>query len=1044
MSPSSLDIKNTSHLAGSYTVKIRPWSAAQLNPERRPLCLPTSTPMPNSSGLSEALRYPVGKYADPVVAIPLSLSGSGPWTVTFLRNNVFYKDTTIKSTNEKTMFDLQVDRTGMYQIGKVIDGNGTEGRVTGDGALVLPCPQARIDGLVVQHGIEMCHGTTFPIKIWLAGQEPFIISFDLVSDGGVENIVIPDLKPTTASSGVFKMHTYHLKGSERHTQFLLRVASIQDSQGRLHRYGDWDSGDSVIVDLMSPPRIMWNHGSSFLPKLLETQKSTNLSVKITGAAPFEYVVKNPDGATLSIKDVPGPISSFQARLPGTYKLLSIKDSLCFGSIDLPQELTLQAVHPPTLHAEVEPLKSLCKGDMGLSFQLELTGEGPWKLQAKQSKKLQKGAFESQTFFINVPTPRHRYVWQPQSPGFYELSFTLLSDANYNNISLKKFSYNQEIVPPPGAEFIGGRELFDCVGNSPLINVNLQGIGPWKIDYSLAFPDSRVQNFKTESELTEFFIKFDQFKLPGRYLVSLLSVSDSTGCVSNLVAQSATISVFPNVPTLGFKGKDSIFRIREGTDDTVPLVISANKPPITLTLLHFPLLDSSTSQQLTFKLDSQVRGLQLKHPGRYEISRVRDEFCVGNSVDSRSIVVEILPQPTAEFDPENIPWSCRGTPSNRNEISVKVKGTGTVSVGFTVKYSMEESELKHAQKDRKVKTGKAPLIILTEEKIVLSPGFYQYDLVSISDSVFPERTLKLASVVQQVFPDPAPRISSVLHNNLFCYDPTIKSFGPFLFDFTGSGISKITPVQFKYEVLHDGKVREVVEASSNQATIPMEFHVDALNRPGSYHVNVTQVKNSYGCVWTAPSQALSSAVKDLSALPIVIVERPSLTLTPERESLCVGDIAHFELFGTGAWTVSYTLKDAKSKKQKSDTTSANRLNVLLAEPGTLSIDSVCNKHCCANLPSSGLSYPIYELPSASISDGVQFVREGEEAEFTVAIKGTPPFSFTYQQIDESNGQVVDTVHVKDINLSQHRVKVTASGTFRVVSIQDRNCRYPKKH
>jgi nucleoporin POM152 len=972
-----------------------------------------------------------------------------------MKDDLNWKELHVKSgkAGKSVLTDVIIDRPGRYRVGKLIDGNGSEGRFESEAISVIFCPQARMDGLVVRHGVEMCSGNVFPLKVWLAGKAPFTVSLDLINDERIEQIVVPNIIPSSSeAAGDFKLWTFELSGPKSLNQFLVRIASVQDAGGHVHQYGAWDNGDAVIVDLVSPPVIKWSE--NVLPKIREDQKSIPLKVSLSGRSPFSFKIERPDGHVVTMKNHLDSVATIDATMPGIYTLKSIQDNVCVGIVDMRHEMTVELVHPPTMQASVEALKSPCQGDMGLAFSFMITGDGPWQIHAKQkyrpklSKSHVKVKESSNTFVINVPTPRFQYTWRPDRPGSYELELVTLSDINYRGLPLKDYRYVQDINPAPDA-ILGAREtMFACAGDEIRIPATLGGTGPWNLGYSLASPDGSLQNlFSKSDDEPKIELRLGPFVMGGRYVLSLISVTDGTGCSASLSAsQTRAITVFAHAPSATFQSER--VQVREASSDLVPIKISANKLPVTLILRHYR-LGGGDEERLSLVLDSATNGLYLNKPGRYEIESVQDAYCsrVGAAALSEhglsTVEVVILPKPTVQFAEKLATWTCKS--HNVNPLQVHGTGTGNISVKYTVQYALDEVDLQNARKERKVITGQSAILNISPVGTQHAPGYYRYELLSISDSIFSEQPVSGMSFVQQVLPDPAPRIAAAQRGGTasFCYDEAQRDIGPFVLDFTGSEVPGSLPVKFKAELLQGTVVKGIEEITANDLVVPVKFKLATAGGPGSYSVRITWVQNAFGCVWNAPTQqGINAAIKDQTALAVQLIERPSITHV-ESGDLCVGDVAKFDLKGTGPWSITYTMKNSKSQKQKTDTVSVNRFNILLAESGTLHVDSLCNEHCCASLPTELSNFSIYALPSAAITEGTQYLHEGEEANFTVALHGVPPFAFSYQRIDDTDGRIIETAHVSDVSAPEHVIKVTNSGTFRVVSVRDRYCQYPKK-
>lgn len=1117
-------MRNESHLHGTFSLKIRPWASAEfgagvLNGDKdlspssalANYCLPRSSVMPNAGGLSEALKKPVDANAPvPTTKIPIRLRGLGPWTVSITLNGRSYRELQVQPTNEgaeegfstdknsrPTLMDLVVDQAGIYAITRIIDGSGQEGRVEGDPSVQIDhCPQLRLDGMLLQKstghdgGIEVCRDQKFPLRVWLQGGEaPYFLTFDIISEGGSHQLHVPRVTPLETKSGSWFAYVHDLDLANAHawlpspsvsSQFLLRVSSVQDSRGRIHRYGDWDKGDATVIELVPPPQIRWS-GSGETIKLLDNAKRLDLPVSIRGAAPFEFKIQLPDG---KIVKKTGTSEQLQVDVPpqaGIFKLISVKDALCVGNVDIRDELIVQAARAPTVHIHGEPIRGPCQGDMGLKFVFDVTGEGPWIIYARQhytpplaaGEAKSKRKSEERQLTIPLGSPHFEHSWRPEHAGLYKLDFVSLSDQNYDRTPLHRTSYTtltyeQDIKPAPGAAFTlhQDRQIFRCAGQSLEVPVRFSGIGPWVLRYSLMDSERRSQfgELLAIEEKMDLRVEdlYPQGTSGGRYTLSLVSVVDGTGCQAPVDSQSVPITIYEHAPSIGFSNESVIVREGFANDDLAPISAHANSPPLKVHLKFEPPAPEEKAQYYSITLDSTVRGVPLAAAGRWTLVDVWDQHCQGTiNPDHATTVVKIRAKPSASFTEGHPGWTSRAHESFNSPV-IALKGTGRITLTVSLQYALDETLLPTSIIEKRILTGSdGEKLAFWARTAAPPPGYYRLELLTISDDAFLEMSLKdtsmtvVASFVLHVLPDPAPRIVSATRVTAFCYEGDVSTdhpgIGPFILDFTGAELPGMFPVRLKYELVEGTQVTDADEVEVGERRL---FNVGRPSVPpssGVLHLKALRVENHLGGVWDISTRrgigksngaSLAMLVKDQIALPITLVERPSFRLP--SATLCVGDVAHFELRGNGPWTLKYRLNG----KSKTDTVSSNRLNVLLAEAGSLQIESLCNKHCCADIGKGEgaqlpVEYTVHPLPSAYLSEGTRYVREGEEAEFVVAFKGTPPFAYSYQRIDDVDGRIIDTVSYEGIEEYEHRVKVSSQGTFKVTHVQDHYCQYPKR-
>lgn len=1029
-------VENVGHLMGEFTVKVKPWAVAKL--EGAQLCLPTSTPPPNSHGLSEAAKRPIVSEVEPHVLIPLTLSGTGPWTLTWEWGIALKKkkpDQIVMEEHHTEVFTsnnshIYAGKVGYYRVKSIIDGNGSPGKIGKDSPQIVQvrsCPEARFDGLAIAGGMDLCLGRAakHPLKVWLAGDSPFdlkLVRYSTSSKGSESSktLSFTDLQPEAVEklveglnkAGKFSLISLDLAHFESVGEHLLRIESVRDSIGLERRYGDWDLGDSVLVTVHAPPSVFWSTRPDSKPFLLEGSSSpVQLEVNLKGKGPFTVQVDifdpaDPQKLADTIKKETASDSfMIDAKLPGTYHLSSVSDALCEGSIVGPADLVVRLMGPPSAKVDFRPIKSPCNGDLGGIFELDLTGNGPWKVTL--SEQVQDGKPIRRT--VGSDKPRLVYRWIPETSGAHSIQFLNLADSYYPGGVALAESRQLSILPLPSARLVApipdaSGHVYTCLGSTEDIQaeVKLTGIGPWKIEGQLSRPDKSVEALTWDITVSELKYIIPKPTVSGQHRLSLVSVSDGHGCSKTLDDQSIAINVLPKIPSASFA--QTQIKAREDTSErtVISVELTGNKGPWTV---EYRFIGPNGKSQLNrVQLDSQNAGIPASRDGTYELVSVRDQYCPGTIGEQNIASVSFIPMPVVTFDPSNKNQSCR---SPTSVVTIKAsKGTGTLRIKYREQFSHDLYSLpsKKASEHQITMTPNGSVNIPVKTDRV--PGYYRYALVSVSDDVFSDVDLLARGPPQtftlQVLPDPTPRIvdqSPLMH----CLGFSIKD-ARIQLDFAGSSIKGSAPYTISYELINEK--REII--AINSATILSDgyLQLEDLKHAGMYYVRVVKATNAHGCVWEASEQErnlhVDQAVANGHALPIHVILSPTIRRVQSSAHACLGDTATFELGGTGPWTISYTLtKSDGTLKHRTETLKTPFFSVLLAEPGSLRINSIKNAKCHLDSISS-LPAPIAVkgLPTAAIEAGNQWVHEDEVASFRVRLGGEPPFTFTYQRLDEN--------------------------------------------
>lgn len=1068
------------NIGGEFTVKVKPWASAVLHPLNRPaLCLPSCTAPPNSQTLSAASRWPILSEAPPLAHIPIELQGTAPWTVVWGFLPEGGGSLLLGSLEERhsqvyysaTSATIEASKPGTYRLISVTDGNGSPGKLPQRGpmkVIIGTCPEARIDGLALENGLDVCVDhekvlTQEPLRLWLSGRAPFTVAMTRFSDTKAKEAGTPvwleGLQPKTPlveginKNGKFVLVTCGLSGFNRPGDHLLRIESVTDADGFKRVYGEWDLGDGLMITAHAPPTAEW---STLTPGVfLEGANSIPLKVRLQGKGPLrlEYQIQpdsNEPAVTETIEEVPEGLFAINASRPGVYRLLSVHNGLCEGRAS-DAELTVRRAPRPALQASFQRIPSPCHGDLGALCEFSLTGRAPFRLLIEEQHSTKEGSKPVQRW-LQADEARLAYRWIPTEPGSHRLKVLRLIDSLYpDGIQIEATSFELFVSPLPDAKLKQlPAPIYRCLGGEDLAPIeaaiSLEGSGPWTIDASLEHPDGTKRSISIDADKSSFRASIPCPTTAGRHTLRLISVHDKHNCSRTLEDQQPlVVTVISSQPSVSFvSGQTSFSTRQDGKPLRLPISLSGNKGPWFVDVLVNGKLSTLRISESTSAHINAVTA------GRYEIIGIRDAYCSGTVGSERVATVALLSKPSAQFPHDAPKKTCRSLPGPIKELKLQASGKGTVKITYDVQFG---HDLKSATAAKPFQasvtmqmdeTGTSTAVI--PHDVDRLPGYYRYILTSISDETYPNidlRHSKLAHVLH-VLPDPTPRF--VDEPTTHCHEPSGTSL-QLKIDFAGSFIKDSGPWKVTYELWKDRGAApmrvEVVEVASGFLSV-------SLSEPGMYHVRVMRVVDGHGCSWQAPdSLSLDQAIASAHATTFQLLPAPSIRHVlagyPSEGHACVGDVARFELGGMGPWTLSYSFVRADgSMTHRTETFRQPSVTILLAEPGSLHITGLSSGTCRVDRPNLlPPDLPIHRLPTASIETGKQWVHEDELASFKVHLGGEPPFTFIYQRLDEATGMVLESQTISDVRAHEYTVQVPGvSGTFRIESVHDRYCRYPR--
>lgn len=1062
-----IDLREENHLQGIYTVKLQSWSSVRFGRESLNLCIRDSSPMPNSSGLPVSLQRPVLANAPkPTVSLAINALGMGPWKAVITRNSVFFREVTIPKSGALT---LPVDSPGTYALIKAVDGQGKLANVDGLPSVVIePCPELRFDGLLIEQPINICPSSNITLKLWIkSGRAPYSALLEVIVKSEVRPIYLEDIQPSSSSSKKYESHesflsyTYNLdvvkiiSGETLITDFLLRVASVTDRNGISHHYGDWDVGDSISFHVFKVPTVRWVHSKAIFPK---DATEVELSVIMTGNSPIALTIRPPHGGEDII--VKGKVKE-KVRIPhptsGSYELVKVEDSQCQGRVLQKSILELKMALEPVMDIKMIPLVGECKDHVeGVYLDLTYQGEAPpWELHLQEIfTGSQRSKPIENLMKVTASSPFHRYTWKPRRPGEYHVKAIRIFDSVYVDGRPLDFSFKQTVLPIPEAAFDhrwSESNGIGCRGQAANIQIpiNLNGIPPWTLHYNITSShDGRSEAFAKICPSDQTSLTFDFSDKGGDFVVLLTSIEDSTGCRANIYQQSRKLKIFENAP-LAFFSKDS-FTLRKGMNDVVPLTLRPNTLPINLELQFTPDADGGkiTSQKYTFE-SLDVVGIKLPEMnGTWKIVDGQDKFC--RFLDTTKLpsqcCVTVAHPPNVSF----VSHTPKLTTCNQYEpVKVKLSGNGAVQLAYYVSYGLTREIAEASKGELKTMRGSKEEIValMNQASSPPLPGFYQFELFSLSDELYPASRIANMKVLQQVLPEPQPAISFMDVNETLCIDEHLADVGPIRLEFLGSEIIGNFPVTL--EIIVEGpQFRKIVNVKVHQDLFFTITNINPL--PGVYYFRLKSLKTSLGAVWYWDEGSLSSNlledIKNGLVLMASLLQRPSFTIKSHNQYFCVGDVVYFRFSGSGPYGLKYS---HAGQKPKFDKTALQTMNILLAEAGDFHVISLCNDYCCARSETVGAlekkspdSFTVYPLPTAQLHSGSTAISEGELSKLNVHLRGTPPFTYGIGRINEM-GDIIES-SIFQARTNDHSMEISKNGTYKVIYVKDSFCDYPRWH
>ncbi|KAJ3061281.1 hypothetical protein HDU98_002814, partial [Podochytrium sp. JEL0797] len=453
---------NSSHIQGSYLVKVVPPTIAKLNPNATNYCLSPSTLSSHT--------------------IPLQIKGTPPYfidyefiSLTSLKPKKFTNVTiTGEAKRSLAVYPIAVSTPGVYRLTGLRDSTGMQGRILETVTEVAVCPDA--EWIVTEkskRAVDICvdDESEFSVKVVAGGTGPVQVYYSRKTDS--EEVIVrlesevtdqqsqpplwigDDSVPETLRPRVLalKPRTSIIKGSfkpdtpgphffkllyvtdSRNFTVLLPSASPppQSLTGTIvHTVSGSRHPDLFVIDAHAHPSIRFTSseankirapptGGEFTPTTLP------VVIENSGTGPFTFTVAH----SLTVQDAqegkhaktwtetaPTTHHSIQVHQPGVYTLHTLHDTFCAGTVSTPHLMIVEQTFPPTIQiSKYEALKQSCVGSIGARVNVSLTGDAPFLIHYDE---VYKGVRTRHV--ATVEKLRDTLEFKPVLPGKYLYEF----------------------------------------------------------------------------------------------------------------------------------------------------------------------------------------------------------------------------------------------------------------------------------------------------------------------------------------------------------------------------------------------------------------------------------------------------------------------------------------------------------------------------------------------------------------------------------------------------------------------------------------------
>ncbi|CCH62321.1 hypothetical protein TBLA_0H00280 [Henningerozyma blattae CBS 6284] len=798
-------------------------------------------------------------------------------------------------------------------------------------------------------------------------------------------------------------------------------------------------------------------------------------------ATLEFINSKNEIKTFDIK-TNNPIHEFVINEPGTYRLKSCNSNYCSGQIFGKNSIIVSKPIPPHLKIVSSPILDQCVGQVGLNFDLTFTGVPPFYYIAKiykyanspknsddeiDLKNAKKTLYETKKF--SSKSTRMQFSYSPAEEGNYQIIFDQLSnDLFLDPIELKpvaEYTFNTKMRVKPGAKLKQSPSPLSsknklCLGQQSNIDIILKGEAPFTLNYDIIETSTNKRtSYNIENiNSNEYTISTPKFNIGGDYIVSLVSIQDSSGCLVGLSEPDTKINVRRDVPStefdiLNLKNNNQVM-IKEGSIAEIPLKLSG-EAPFKVVYEHSDYQGNRIKlYEARFNSNSNPI-LKVKEEGIYRLIEMNDNYCNGiiNNLDKNHFKVSFLDRPSFTIlnnaninKVSDILFTKKNVCQNvENVVDLSLTGAAP----FILEYELISPNGYRVKKNIHTSTKLASILFPNDQS-----GEYIVKVKNVFDANYGKKDLQSHSkkdyitIKQSVYS--APEINFVDQGKTFRTCTANTDQDSLLDAIKLKFLSGLGPYSVTFSIYHEstGRTDKFILDDISESNFPYYKLYDGL-KLGNHEISIEKIIDKNGCV-SDFSLNTKHSNKNNNNILISITDIPKIHLLDPNANYCVGDYVSYQLNGVAPFTINY---DFNGNLLRSTERSQQFVRVA-SEPGKISINSIqdSSSQCIVNFTHPNfieefrkLSLIIHPIPSVTVSQGrhiYEDIHEGDQADVIFSFEGTPPFALTYVRTENSendgNPHVVETHKVTDIWNYEYKVTTSLQGTYEAIEISDAFC------
>ncbi|KAJ3009080.1 hypothetical protein HKX48_008163 [Thoreauomyces humboldtii] len=471
------------------------------------------------------------------VDVNISMSGEPPFWVEFDQNNKangHRQQARRQFTKAFTTLRFEPGEPGQYEysftkIGDAIYSNGVIVSGMGFKQLVHALPDVTIATVEKTR----CLGDHSKLDVQITGVPPYVLTYEILKGSKKERFVLPDVTEKELS---IDTPPFNQAGT-----YYVDVTELTDGNGCTAPVASRPIAIEVLTQRPSA------HFQCPKPILMLEGAGARIPVVVSGHGKYKLKYRTEEDKHIASITGDKTISGLQVNKAGTYELVSLEDAFCSGRVLEPSrfltvpkpDLSIPRAEYHSIESGIHIRSHICEGTPD-RMDLHLTGKAPFKINYKHEHSVGHTVISSSNEHAVGTQDKgaqqySRIKLVTDQPGDHTYTFASISDEHYRSpvhVANGGPKLRQRVYARPTATFLDGPvRNFQCISkeSDTELRIKLGGTGPWNVQLHSKHESHIREVIDLETKEPLFVFRPSRFETTGKYVYTIRSVTDATGC-----------------------------------------------------------------------------------------------------------------------------------------------------------------------------------------------------------------------------------------------------------------------------------------------------------------------------------------------------------------------------------------------------------------------------------------------------------------------------------------------------------------------------------